>query len=836
VEITLPHEFIVAATGWCTNEAKVMPDSLKEKLRLENFKDKPFGEKPSTLIEPEAGKTKTWKFWATNVHDFAWTADPTYRIGEAEWNGIRIFSYAREWKAAKWQDAAQFTAEVIRVYSTDFGPYGYWKMIVADADQGMEYPMLTLDGGVSPNYYGLFAHEVGHNWFYGMVGNNETYRAFLDEGFTNFIGSWSMERLVRSKDKPGAENFAYHNNEEQDRLSNYQVYTSAVRNGYDAPLNLHTDNYDVASGTSYSNGLVYFKTAVMLYNLQYTLGDELFRRAFSAYFNSWKFRHPYPEDFRDAISRYTKWDLSWFFDQWLDRIWELDYAMENVKSRKTSAGYETTATLRRKGKMIMPIDLVFYLEDGSQQKAIIPVGEQVKDEPGAVVLPKWYSMTSELNRTYDATVTLPRKAARVEIDPSGRLADAYRLDNRSGFLPKQKWAWALADPDFPLDAYLVKWRPDIWFNDVDGLRLGVNLDGAYLNPGGGNGDRQIELTPRFGGNVPDRPLSYFFRYQQPLRRLGNGAIWKVQSSISAGLARHSVGFSQDWRRSPFESTGKQLDLQWRFEKLYDPNYLAFSGSYDTAVNNQLRIRFSQTYHHQLGNGSYAVQLNNSAPGNPNRFSKITLTSLQDITISEQFSLRWRIFAGYISGQAPNQSMLYLSNGSPEDWIENNWYAARGTLPTQWAHDGRIQPAGGGNVRGYQIDRRYPGNGQSPNSQMFLFSGNRLLATNLEVDFPSLVNPLIEIVPGLLEYFSTKMYLFFDAGSIDVAAGDDVIGLNTSPLADAGIGAIGELELPGALRNLGALQVRFDFPFYLSDPPPGENNFEFRWLMGIGRTF
>jgi hypothetical protein len=65
--------------------------------------------------------------------------------------------------------------------------YVYHKMVVADARDGMEYPMLTLDGGQDPDYHDLLAHEIGHNWFFGQVGSNETYRAALDEGFTQFL-------------------------------------------------------------------------------------------------------------------------------------------------------------------------------------------------------------------------------------------------------------------------------------------------------------------------------------------------------------------------------------------------------------------------------------------------------------------------------------------------------------------------------------------------------------------------------------------------------------------------------------------------------------------------
>ena len=199
VSITLPEHYILDGTGVLTNRSEMLPDAIMKKLEISNFKDKPWGGSPSIII-PESEKTKTWEFSASSVHDFAWTADPTYRIGHAVAtleNGREIdcYSLAQEQHAAGWQNAASYTAQIIELYSRDFGEYAYSKMIVADARDGMEYPMLTLDGGRDPGYRDLLAHEVGLNWFFGMIGNNETYRAALDEGFTQFLTCWAMENL-----------------------------------------------------------------------------------------------------------------------------------------------------------------------------------------------------------------------------------------------------------------------------------------------------------------------------------------------------------------------------------------------------------------------------------------------------------------------------------------------------------------------------------------------------------------------------------------------------------------------------------------------------------------
>src|SRR5690606_10632693 len=84
VELTFADNFIVEATGNLTNRAEALPDSLRQKLDIKNFKDKPLYEKPSEIIPYNPDKRKTWVYHAENVHNFAFTASPIYRIGEAE--------------------------------------------------------------------------------------------------------------------------------------------------------------------------------------------------------------------------------------------------------------------------------------------------------------------------------------------------------------------------------------------------------------------------------------------------------------------------------------------------------------------------------------------------------------------------------------------------------------------------------------------------------------------------------------------------------------------------------------------------------------------------------
>ena len=95
----------------------------------------------------------------------------------------------------------------------------------------------------------------------------------------------------------------------------------------------------------------------MLYNLEYVLGEELFLKAMQHYFHKWKMAHPYFDDFREAIVEYTKVDLNWFFDQWMETTKTIDYGIKNIEAK---GGNNYAITFERKGGMQMPIDFSVF--------------------------------------------------------------------------------------------------------------------------------------------------------------------------------------------------------------------------------------------------------------------------------------------------------------------------------------------------------------------------------------------------------------------------------------------------------------------------------------------
>jgi aminopeptidase N len=858
VELTLPNNYIVDATGELQNKDDVLPAELRAKLDINNFKDKPLDTEPSVVIAAN-GTTKNWKFKSINTHDFAWVADPTFRIGEEILilnNGEKVscVSLAQEPHAKGWQDAASFTAKVINVYSRDIGNYAYPKMIVADARDGMEYPMLTLDGGLSPGYYGLLAHEVGHNWFFGMVGNNETYRASLDEGFTQFLTNWSMTSIfgeVKSTTK---------NPNPMSRMDQtvYYGYLRDAINENDATLNTHSDDFGGALNHGGGYGHVYYKTATMLYNLQYVLGDSLFLGAMQHYFNQWKMAHPYYEDFRNSIIQHTKTDLNWFFDQWIETTKRIDYSIEEVEledtdSKKDTAEYEIE--FKRKGEMQMPIDFTIYTKDSQSFNFIIPNTYFVKaHDVHTTVLPIWKGW-GLLNEKYEATVFLPKNVTikNIQIDPTYRLADVNQLNNSS------KCPMYVVLDDLkrdPVDRkhYLMKWRPDIWYNNYDGVKAGIHVNGNYMNQKHifsfttwYNTGLLTNYTDSIYQKSSDRyPVHYNFSYQTRVAKFTDIV---VQSRMLDGLFLNKLGVEKTHKNITYRAFFKSMR---RVQLYYVPTFFPVAiqsayffptvSSYDK-WNNTLNLEIEKQYNNTFGAGKILLGMRTSAIYSDFDFASIYVNAVQQNNLSG-FELKTRLFAQWMSGSnAAPESQLFLAGANTEEMAENKFTRSAGVVPqslfTYGTNTNNFQYGGGLNIRGYA---GYLVPVSDAGNQYFLYKGNSGAALNMELDFDKFIH-----IPakGMLKYFHVDSYLFGDVGvlksnnplvfeSIKPAINKSI---TTNIMASAGAGFALTVKRWGKRDDIKPLTIRMDMPLFLNNTPYVDGEyFKFRWMLGINRSF
>lgn len=294
VRITIPEDYIVAATGELQNEDE------KEKLLLRKNPPKATvtlkrtttsatikKPKPKSLLV----KTKTLNFIQDQVHDFAWFANKDFIVDSdtcllSSGNIVDVKSFYTEAEKKHWDHAVVYAKEALRFYSAALGEYPYkTASVVLGPDNfggGMEYPTITqISPGLSgPALDEVVAHELGHNWFYGMLASNERLHPWMDEGMNTYYELRYMESRY------GA----------QPRLFDLLLQTRVSRKT-DQPVSIHSEQFE-----SGNYGLsAYHKAASWMELLEEKMGKENFSQMMQDYFRQWKFRHPYPEDFQKMV-------------------------------------------------------------------------------------------------------------------------------------------------------------------------------------------------------------------------------------------------------------------------------------------------------------------------------------------------------------------------------------------------------------------------------------------------------------------------------------------------------------------------------------------------------
>ena len=835
VELTFASNYVVDGTGFLLNREEVYPKELREKLDVKNFKDKVWNSTPSVITKYKKGETKTFKFHAENVHDFGFTADPTYRIGESWWEDKVSYSLVQEPHCSKWQNAADYSSKCIEVFSEDFGRYTYHKMIVADARDGMEYPMMTLDGGQDPGYRGLLAHEIGHNWFFGQVGNNETYRALLDEGFTQFLTAWALIKIDGDYLVSNPPKSAYKKrfNKAVKAIDSrvYYAYINDATKFNDPVISTHSDCFNGAlrHGGGYRH--VYYKTASMLYNLQYVLGDELFLNAMKHYFATWKIAHPYNEDFRDAIIQFTKVDLNWFFDQWLDTDKRIDYS---VKTKGNTVIFE------RKGRMQMPIDFTVTANDGKTYNYHIPNHWFIK-ESDATILPKWHAWDL-IQPTYSVDLDITSGIKEVTIDPSQRLADAYMPNNSSKCNTTFSFndnLWKYSD----WKNYEIKYQPNIWWNSTDGIKIGLNLKGGYLNHHHlfdatvwmNSGIKQDQTTENYS-EFDD--LSYRLRYQTNLDQISLKSKINFNSSYIAGLQSNKISLEKS-------SDNGDNKLSVSFLSLFRPensssNYILNTESWNkNKNNNRIDVNLEHKYNYSYGNGTINLKLQSSSLWSDYDYDKIIFSAKNNNKL-DKLKINTRAYLQFGTGDNwAEESKLGLAGANNEEMMDSKFTRTDGIISSQFmGYDyttNYFHQSGGLNLRGY-TGFLAPEINEDGTFAQDEYNGTSGAAFNTEIDFTA-------YLPYLIRKNNFAPYFFADAGIIsdngkilNKIREEKYKELFSDIRVDAGIGFTYSLRNFGPLETVKPLVIRFDMPLFLNRPPASnEDFFQFRWLIGVNRA-
>jgi hypothetical protein len=430
VRLTVPRGWVVGATG-------------VERDR----RDEPDG-------------TTTHHYVADDVHDFAWTTSPDLmerraRFEHAGLPAVDMRLLLQPEHAGQTERHFNAARATLKSYGTSYGPYPYGNLTIVDpawqsSVGGMEYPTLITAGShwLTPRDVtvpeGVVIHEIGHQWWYGIVATNEFEHAWMDEG----INTYATARVIEQTFEPNYytkryfgelipwrfRDFPLNRAVEGDRMPTYRPDATA-----DIPSKPTWQYWPTSAGV-----ISYNKTALWLHTLERMVGAPVLQRVLSTYFSRWAFRHPKPEDFFAVVSEVTGRDFTWFFDQVYRGSGAFDYAIQMVRSEPNvargyfgdgpkrtfstaegrSGDYVSTVVVRRIGEGVFPVDVRLVLEN--------------KEEI------RWHWDGRDRWKSFE--VVRPARAAYVQVDPDHvLLLDVNYTNNSATTTPKagaaaRKWS------------------------------------------------------------------------------------------------------------------------------------------------------------------------------------------------------------------------------------------------------------------------------------------------------------------------------------------------------------------------------------------------------------
>lgn len=363
VEITLPDDHIVAATGECQNLKQMLTPAQYKRWQQAQSVSAPLEivtleEAKSNELKPVSPKTKTWKYKAKNVRDFAWTASKKFvwdampHHNELGQKVMCMSLYGKEAYPIYNKYSTKVVDHTLRTYSKYSIPYPYPVAISVEAANGMEYPMIAFNPGrAEPDgtyserakraCISVVIHEVGHNYFPMIINSDERQWAWLDEGVNTFVQFLAEQEWDNNYPSDGGVpgNITHYMRRPKDMLE---------------PIMTNSENI-----LDYGQN-AYRKPATALNILRETImGRELFDYAFKEYCRRWAFKHPTPEDFFRTMEDASAVDLDWFWNGWFFGTDAVDIALDSVIWYKVDLENDPTQTTDTINRIIKkPMDFL----------------------------------------------------------------------------------------------------------------------------------------------------------------------------------------------------------------------------------------------------------------------------------------------------------------------------------------------------------------------------------------------------------------------------------------------------------------------------------------------
>ena len=377
VDLSLPGSLLLAHTGTLKNPRAAQATGNGEP----EDPDTADSERPANVV---------WKLHAEDVCDFAWAVMPRtrWRFRSFDYRGVRVSCFFQPENTGSFPRQRQAVQAALKRAGEWFFPYPYPVLTLIDVPDGAEaadrreYPTLATASSRRFDPLGrrtrpeqITVHEVGHQWFYGMLAADAAAEPWLDEGLAAWFTEKTMARAYQSlfssrRFQVGTDAFA---------VAGYWRDPSAdplQRPGY--------LTRDLASGTAAAR----FKAPLVLDQLEAILGRPAMERVLQEYAREMAFRHPTGRDFQRIAERVTGRSLEGFWRDFVAGTDTLDVVIRQVETQEVleggwmespkgpvfaapqpaSPGRRGRVTLARRGGLRLPVTLWARLENRTEQR------------------------------------------------------------------------------------------------------------------------------------------------------------------------------------------------------------------------------------------------------------------------------------------------------------------------------------------------------------------------------------------------------------------------------------------------------------------------------------
>ena len=390
--------------------------------------------------------------------------------------------------------------------------------------------------------------------------------------------------------------------------------------------------------------------------------------------------------------------------------------------------------------------------------------------------------------------------------------------------------------------YETAFAPDLWYNDVDGIRVGLRMRGQV--PGTfDDGPHRLNMGIWLGLWFPKMPVSYFVKYTNPVESwsdFNSEGSYSFLSGFRTGFHRHGLRIDKRWQLGFNEDIYTEAFVYTGAHRHINSEYLAFPLLFQESWVGFLQSGVRKQQVSDFGTSYFQMNVNSGIFDSDQLFLQAKgEVRLSKSIISDKITARARISAGAQSNTIPYEYWVTSSMSSGIEWMDSGFYRAKGTIPQPWMNAGTFQFTGSGpNIRGYtKRDANFLKEG-------ILHGYEFYSALNLELDYPNPIDMLFSKIPVLGDFLRMRSYVFYDAirgsavvtQSPDLPTGNklDIIPVTVEGnLADAGAGFALTLNIPDQLGKPRGFVLRYDIPLWLSDPENGDDHLRFRSVVSFG---